>query len=428
MTRSSAGMVESLQENRRVALLCCLALLAVILARTLGLPPIEDRPLIMDFDIFHIVGLMAQEGILADAYHHATLLAAQIRITGSDIFLPWAYPPVYTPIVEGLAHLPPGLGYGLFMTVTLAAWLAVVRALAGRQAPWVILMILPALLINANTGQNGYLTGALMGMACLLLLRSPRAAGLPLGAMVIKPHLALGLGLLVLTHPAWRRDWRVAGGALAVAAALIGASLWLYGPEAWLAFRTGMAEAGALLRSGGHATYRMTSAYGMAQSLGLGPDLAMALHVAVVLSALALVVRAARLPHVPRAAVVAMACAAGLLVSPYSFDYDLTVLGVALATAAPTLLARAGTREKSLLLALSWLACGAGFVTANAALALMNAGLIAPRDSLPSFGALALLGLLVLMARILMRPAAGTAPRDTGGSRALPREAGPLPS
>jgi hypothetical protein len=403
----------------RLAPLVVLALAAIILSRALTLPGISGRPLMMDYDIFHIVGLMAREGILAEAYHYVTLLAAQMRISGSDTFLPWAYPPVYTPVVHLLATLPPGLGYGLFMATTLAAWVAVMVRLCGRQqAGWVMVMVLPALLIVTTVGQNGYLTGALIGLSCLFLRRGSAWAGAPLGMMIIKPHLAIGLGLLALV----RRDIRVLAMAGAVAAGLSALSVALYGPQVWAAFANGASEAGLLLRAGAYNLYRMTSAYATFRSLGLSVDAALIGHGAVALAVAGLVIRAARSPHLSASGLLGLVCAAGLTVSPYSYDYDLAVLAVPLALAAPDLLSRATRGERRLMMALCWFACGVGFVMANAAVSLIEAGILPRLDTLPSLAAPAVLGLVVVMARVLSRPAGDPAPaaRPAAGPMAVP--------
>jgi hypothetical protein len=64
-----------------------------------------------DYDAFHVAGLMYWEGILPDAYRAETLTAAQTRLTGSAMFMPWTYPPHFNLLTAGLALLPVWLGY-----------------------------------------------------------------------------------------------------------------------------------------------------------------------------------------------------------------------------------------------------------------------------------------------------------------------------
>ena len=53
------------------------------------------------------------------------------------------------------------------------------------------MILFPAMAITIGCGQNGFLTGALIGLVCLNVERRQLLAGLALGAMVIKPHLRL---------------------------------------------------------------------------------------------------------------------------------------------------------------------------------------------------------------------------------------------
>ena len=59
----------------------------------------------------------------------------------------------------------------------------------------------------------------------------PGWAGL-FGALACKPQLAIQVAPLLL----FTRDWRAIGASLAVSVILVGASLLLWGAEAWLAF------------------------------------------------------------------------------------------------------------------------------------------------------------------------------------------------
>jgi hypothetical protein len=64
----------------------------------------------------------------------------------------------------------------------------------------VLVVLFPALAITIGCGQNGFLTGALV---CLNVERRQLLAGLALGAMVIKPHLAIAAGVYLLVTRRW---------------------------------------------------------------------------------------------------------------------------------------------------------------------------------------------------------------------------------
>jgi hypothetical protein len=147
-----------------------------------------SRPLV-DFDMFHLVGQMFWRGELHHAYRFETLLEAQRTMTGRDSFMPWTYPPQFDLLVVPLALMPLWLAYGLFTATTLLAYLAVLKRLSGEHLPLVLFITFPALTITIACGQNGFLTGTLIGLACLWIERGRSLAGLPLGLMIIKPHL-----------------------------------------------------------------------------------------------------------------------------------------------------------------------------------------------------------------------------------------------
>ena len=85
--------------------------LALILAQAIayfaGLTETVRRVLV-DFDAFYIVGQMFWEGTLNSAYSADELFEAQRRLSGTDSFMPWSYPPQFNSIAAGLALMPRG--------------------------------------------------------------------------------------------------------------------------------------------------------------------------------------------------------------------------------------------------------------------------------------------------------------------------------
>jgi len=349
-----------------LAMIAFFAFLTVSVA--IDIPQLGDAP-ITDFDAFYIVGLLIHEGRLTEAYHLPTMIAAQRDLAGAENFMPWTYPPPFDLVVAALPLLPRGLAHAVFIGLTLLGYLVVLHKLAGRNLTAVLLMMLPIILTNLLTGQNGFLTGALVGGFCLAILNRSAGAGLSLGLMVLKPHLAIGLGIWVLAAG----RWAVLAQALVVAIALMVLSTLAFGFEVWVAFRSGVAEAGQWLSEGLYPLHRMTSLYAALYRAGLPPDMAMAAQVALALAACAVVVVAVR-RGVELRLVLALACCMSLLISPYNYDYDLTIFGVSLALVAGDLLARATVAQKLLLAGLIWAAGGWGLVRTMLAVASANNG------------------------------------------------------
>jgi len=306
---------------------------------------------------FYIVGQMAWQGDLAEAYNFVTMREAQQQFSGTDSFMPWTYPPQFDLIVAALPLLPRGLSYGLFIALTFAAWLIVVRALSGRYFTAVVLATAPAVLVGLRIGQNGFLTGALVGWFCLLLLGGRSTlAGLPLGLMVIKPHLGLGLGLLALIQG----RWAALGVVLAVVALSSVLATLTFGPEIWSAFRNGVEEAGGFLAQGLYPLFRMTSLYAALHRLGVDPAIAMAAQAVLAVVALSCIALAARRAELRLA--LGVACLLTLMISPYTYDYDLTIFGVGLALVVRDVIERCTPVQRVTLLVLSWASCGWGLV------------------------------------------------------------------
>lgn len=312
---------------------------------------------LIDFDAFHVVARMALQGRMPDAYRYEALRPLE-RLAGTiPGFLPWSYPPQFALVIAPLGGLPDWLAYLLFTGGTLAAYLLVLHRLAGRGLSLALLAAFPAVFMCVACGQNGLLTGALMGLACLGLLRARSfAAGAPLGLMAIKPHLAAALGLYVLV----RRRWAVAAAALGVAALGAGLATLAFGLQVWPGFLEGAHEAGRFLAAGRYPLFHMVSTYAMLRTLGWPAWPAFAVQAAVALAALGATVLACR-RGLPQTSRLAVAVLASLLVSPYVYDYDLPILGVAVAVAARDLTDHGRAWEKLALVGAGWLAGGWGF-------------------------------------------------------------------
>lgn len=341
-------------------------------------------PVMQDFHAFHVTGGMVWDGAAAQAYDADALRPVQAAATGTDRFMPWTYPPHFNLIAAALALLPDWAGYALYSGGGLLAYALVIRALAGRWSGLVLGAMFPAMMVCVGTGQNGLWLGAVAGMLALL---PGRLAGVPLGLLTLKPHFGPGLALMWLM----RRDWGVIAVAVAVTLVLLLLATLAQGPGIWPAFARGVAEAGDFLAEGAYRLSRMVSVHAAAASLGLPAGAALAAQAAVALAMLALVATACLRGWPPRQQL-AVALATAPLVTPYAYDYDLAVVGIALALAAPQLLDRAAGRAQALIVVLAW----------GAVLATPLANALRPAEAAPlSLGAPVLAVLVaVLIARM----------------------------
>lgn len=376
-----------------------LALFATIALSAHELPELGAGGQLVDFDAFYIVGQLAQEGRVAEAYDSDTMAAIQRGLVGHGGFMPWSYPPPFDLIAAPLPLAPRALAYTLFTAGTLALYLATLARLAGGQLGTVLIALFPPLYVTAIIGQNAFLTGALMGLFCLAALRGRGRAGLPLGLLVIKPHLGVGLGVYALAAG----RWRVLALAAAVALAACALATLAFGVTVWPAFFAGLDAAGAALERGFYPFFRMASVYALLHSLGAPPAVALWAQAGAGLAACAAIVWGVRAGLAPRRAL-ALAVFASALVSPYLYDYDLTLTGIGLALIAPELARRAGRGAWFAIIALFWLAGGWGLVNALPQAGLDWAERVADTQATPAVAALAYLALMAVLWRVMARP------------------------
>lgn len=307
----------------------------------------------VDFDAFHLVGRMVWGGALDQAYSIPGMLRAESADAGFATQLPWTYPPQFDLIVAPIALLNKGVAYLIMVGAAFALYVGIIRRLAGTRFSETVIVTSPAMAVCIIVGQNGFLTGALVGAFALATLRGRTVAGLPLGLMVIKPHLAVGLTVMALA----RRDRGVLAVAALVILASVAASTLAFGPGIWGAFIAGVHEAGAHLRQGTYPLYRMTSLYATARTLGLPANAAFALQATGALAACA-VTAGSVLRRWPPQWQIGIALLCTLSISPYNYDYDLPIFGLAAALLAADLIARASRLELATMLGLAWLSSG----------------------------------------------------------------------
>lgn len=304
------------------------------------------RPEIVDFHPFRIAGRLALEGRFPDAYDVARMRALQSAEGGGrDVFLPFVYPPFFGLVMAPLALLPVAPAFLLFAGATLALYRAVLRRLAGPWSATAALAAAPSVLINLRIGQNGLLTGGLVGLAALFALRGRGgAAGAVAGLLAFKPQLATGLALDFVL----RWDRRALLTAVMVGALATALSVAVLGAGAVSGFRTALAYAGAFMAAGAFPLHRMTSLYACALSLGVSAPAALLLHGLVAAAILMMAVGTGRC--LDRRAAAGLCFMSTAFVSPYFYDYDLTVFCAGLALVLPALAERMERRRLAALL------------------------------------------------------------------------------
>jgi hypothetical protein len=296
-----------------------------------GVVDVKGKPLGYDFITFYSAAEVARDDGAADAYDLAAMRAAQLAIApGTEQPYAWHYPPTFLLLVLPLAFLPYFAALAGGLAATLVAYLAVLTRIAPHPAMLMLALAFPATFINLFHGQNGFLNAALLGAALLALERRPVIAGILLGLLSYKPHFGILVPLALIAGGYWRTI--LAAGATTLAFA--GLSLAVFGVEAWIAFFDNMPFLRQVLENGNLPWFKMPTTFAALRLLGAPVGLAYGAQALAALAAAGAVVWAWRrtaqgsAPLPARAAVLVIAT---LLATPYAFDYDLTLIGLAVA-------------------------------------------------------------------------------------------------
>ena len=349
---------------------------------------------LLDFDGFYIAGQLVWRGAIEKAYHFATMFQLEKSLSSSDAFQPWTYPPQFDLVVAPLGLLPLGLAYSVFMIGTIAAYLATLRRIATENFVPVLILLAPVIVITVRCGQNGFLTGTLIGLTCIGLQTGRSLAGLPLGLMIIKPHLAVAFAVYTLVN----RRWGTALVAATTVAATSALATVLLGPAVWTAFLDGVTEARVFLEHGFYPFFRMISLYAVVRTFGFSALVATTAQVLVAIFALGMVFLASR--QLSRRQSLGVAAIATLLISPYAYDYDLLILGIGLGLLLPDLTDLGTERERLALYALIPF-IGVFSIAQTVILSESSSDKVIGEDMGVSLGGLALVSILIISWRIL---------------------------
>jgi alpha-1,2-mannosyltransferase len=274
-----------------------------------------------DFGVLWIAGRLAWEAQIAGLYGamEQAMVAAMFGPVTAGTFY---YPPVALLLFLPFGFLPFPLAVIAWVCATGAAFAAAVRGIAGRGSILVSLAW-PAALICALYGQNGLLLAALMGAAALTLNRFPVLAGVAIGCLIYKPHLAVLAPLALALTGRWRA-FLAAG---ATAALLIAASVLAFGLQSWEAFAADLPAAQALYANGVPGFAKFASPYTALRLLGATATIAWVGQASCAAAAVAFLIWAARRAPDGKTAIAAMVAATGFCV-PFLGEYDLPVLAI----------------------------------------------------------------------------------------------------
>ena len=360
---------------------------------------LQGRPLGTDFSNVYAAGTYVLDGNARAPFDLPLQYAREQQIFGAATpIYGWHYPPYFLFVAAALALMPYGLALAVWQAVTFGLYLLTIHAILSpsprvrgegrdegasplgsdlkhsdtRRGPltlashsrlcfhsphagrgdWLLLAAaFPAVLINIGHGQNGFLTTALFGLALVKLDRAPLLAGVLFGLLIYKPQYGLTVPLVL----AATGRWRCFAAAAATVVLLSIATTFAFRPQVWQAFLDSTRFTRQVaLEQGDTGWYKIQSAFAWARMWGASIPVAYALQGALSVAVAVALTRLWRSDAAYPLKAAAL-CLSAILVTPYSFDYDMMVLAPAIAFCAVDGIARGfGAWEKTALAAL-WL-------------------------------------------------------------------------
>ncbi len=273
-----------------------------------------------DFLAFWGAARIGLTGDFPAVYDLATQRAVQATTGFRDIFAFVNPPPLLFAILPfGALSYP--VAWIAWVAVTFALWMGITTRFYPHY--WPLILAYPGALAAASHAQNGLLTGALLiGGVAFVGASRQWIGGAFIGALIIKPHLALLLPFWLAAGARWKAF-------IAAAISAIGLVLlsWLaFGTQTMVAYTSSWDVSAELMAMDRADFYlRMATVYGQVR-VYFGPEAALAVNGVLALAMIALVMMSWRRFGGDAQATGALALAATPLASPYLFNYDLAFL------------------------------------------------------------------------------------------------------
>jgi hypothetical protein len=326
-TRTLAAATPRRPWSAAIALACVAVVASEAIAIVRNLPALREA----DFLALWAGARAARAGLLEAAADPVAFRTFQESLTGLklDALHPWLYPPTTLLILWPLAFMPYRVAFAVWTSATALPYLAVLRRAFPRSRVVVLAGVAsPAAFMTAVNGQTSFLAAALLGWGLLLVAERPRWSGVLLGALAIKPQLAICVPIALAAG----RHWAALASAAATAAALALLATLCFGVDPWRSFVEVQSPfAWTLLQDGRFGYHKVQSAFAAVRLLGGGMTLALTVHAliaAVILATVAWIWSRRSIPHELKSAAV---LSGGVGVSVYFLDYDTVSVVIAIA-------------------------------------------------------------------------------------------------
>ena len=283
-----------------------------------------------DFIIYWVAISQFYTNKIATVYNFSLFQHEMEKIMGIPYPAGFFYPPTFLLMLLPLSSLPYLASLITWLLITLVCYVLVLRYIAPHRLTIWLSLAFPATLLNINYCQNGFLSAGLLGGGLLLLNRIPFAAGILFGLLSYKPQLAALVPIALIAGQHWRALFFF----ITTCALMILISLFVMGSEPWVAFLNNISTPLKILEANYQGLVlpwdKMISVFVTSRQVGCNLLASRMLQLTTMVLTLGITTWVwFKKPSYPIQASVLTLSA--LLFTPFAYEYDLTVLGLAIA-------------------------------------------------------------------------------------------------
>lgn len=293
-----------------------------------GLSIVSHTTPYWDFNNLWTGGRLALEGHVDWLFDTEKYRVEMRNLLGSNLAAQeWSYPPNMLLIGAPLAMFPPFIAYLIW---TLGSLLLLHIAIKPFKLPTVlhlIVLLSPAVFINALLGQNGTFISALLIMGLYNAPTKPVLAGICIGLMTVKPQFGILLPFILIASQNWTAF--ISASVTAISMAVL--TSLLFGFDVWDNF---LSHTQPMMRGIMEAQYpqdyhtNAVPVFIFVRAMGAGLFAAYAVQAVVsvlaIITAIKLWHKSTSIDHIQR---VALTCILVMLATPYAYTYDMVALG-----------------------------------------------------------------------------------------------------
>ncbi|WP_315753829.1 MULTISPECIES: glycosyltransferase family 87 protein [unclassified Bradyrhizobium] len=239
---------------------------------------------------------------------------------------PYPYPPTFLLVLIPLGMLALPVAYVCWISITFTLYGLATLGRDWRSLTSLALLAAPTTLINAITGQNGFLSAALLIGGLRLLASHPIIAGALLGLLAYKPQFVLLMPVVLLAS----RNWRAILSAIATTVIVAVVTSAVLDPWIWLEWVVKFPSYQAQLQANqASLDHMMPTVIAGLHALGAPPPIGYLVQLLLSCSIVVMVWDAWRRGMTEQA--IALVAVGSVVATPYAMIYDMPMVAAGIA-------------------------------------------------------------------------------------------------